>query len=71
MLVDQSSGNVHVINPTAAKIWELCAGEPPIEVVVAGLAESYGMALAEVEEDVHEMVRTFADLGVVELVSAA
>lgn len=30
LLVDQSSGSVHVINPTAAKIWELCNGEPTV-----------------------------------------
>jgi len=71
LLVDQGSGNVHVINQTAARIWELCGDEPPIEVLIAGVAESYGMAPSEVQDDVREMVRTFAELGVVELVPAA
>ena len=71
LLVDQSSGSVHVINPTAAKIWELCNGEPTVGGVVAGLAETYGMAPAELQDDVLEMLRTFGELGVVELVPAA
>jgi phage shock protein PspC (stress-responsive transcriptional regulator) len=71
LLVDQSSGSVHVINPTAAMIWELCSAEPTVEGVIAGLAERYGMAPAEVRDDVLEMLRTFGELGVVELVPAA
>lgn len=71
LLVDQGSGSVHVINPTAARIWELCSGEPTVEAVIAGVAETYGMSPGELQDDVLEMLRTFGELGVVELVPAA
>ena len=70
LLVDQTTGSVHVINQTAARVWELCADDPSVDEIVEGIAETYAIAPDEVREDVYEMVRTFSDLGVVEFLSA-
>ena len=67
LLLDEATGSVHVINRTAARVWELCADEPSVEQLVDGIAETYGMTPADVHDDVHELVRTFSELGVVEL----
>lgn len=70
LLVDQITGSVHVVNTTAGRIWELCADEPSVEELVEGVAGTYGLELDEIRDDVREMVRTFAELGVVELLPA-
>jgi PqqD family protein of HPr-rel-A system len=70
LLVDERSGSVHVVNQTAGRLWELCEGDPTLDQLVAGLAESYGVTASVVRDDVQAMLGTFRDLGIVELIPA-
>lgn len=70
LLVDERTGSVHVVNQTAGRLWELCEGDPTLDQLVTGLAESYGVATSVVHDDVQAMVGTFRDLGIVELIPA-
>jgi hypothetical protein len=70
LLVDESGGSVHVVNRTAAQLWELCAGGPSVEGLVGSFAGSVELAPETVRDDVAGMLRTFEQLGLVELTSA-
>jgi PqqD family protein of HPr-rel-A system len=66
LLVDQRSGSVHVINRTAARLWELCEGEPTETELVDAMASAYQVPADTLRSDVEEMVATFRNLGVIE-----
>lgn len=70
LIVDERSGQVHLVNQTAGRIWELCDGDPTFAQVVGGLADSYGIEVAVVRDDVEAMLGTFRELGIVELIPA-
>jgi len=70
LLVDQSSGKVHVVNGTAARLWELCDGNPTTTQVVESLAAAYELEQDDVREDVDAMLTTFRELGLLEFTTA-
>lgn len=71
LLVDEAGGNVHVVNHTAARLWELCDGNPTVAQLVESMASAYGVTVDSVREDVQAIVRTFSDLGLLELEPAS
>jgi PqqD family protein of HPr-rel-A system len=56
ILHDRSTGRVHVLNGSAARVWELCDGARGVEEVTATFAAHYGLAPAEVAGDVARVV---------------
>ncbi len=64
ILHDRRSGRAHVINESAARLWELCDGKASLEQVVAAFAAPYSLAPADVREDVVYILAKFRDLGV-------
>jgi hypothetical protein len=62
ILHDAANGQAHVINATAARIWELLDGRPMDDLVVA-FAEPYGRSPDELRPDVERVVAKFAELG--------
>lgn len=72
VLVDSSTGQVHVVNATAARAWELCGSAP--DVTVASLrrtmAAEYEVPESELEDDLHSLLVTFRTLEVIELLPA-
>jgi PqqD family protein of HPr-rel-A system len=67
LLVDDEGGHVHVVNESAARVWELCDGSPSAEALVESFARAYGKEPATVQADVGRILETYSSLGVVEL----
>ena len=62
ILHDARSGQAHVINASAARVWELCDGRPS-DQLLAAFAEPYGLAPEAVRADVERVLAGFRDLG--------
>jgi PqqD family protein of HPr-rel-A system len=75
VLIDEKRGSAHVVNHTAAELWELCDGEPTVPELTEALADAYGVersagARSSVRQDVERMLTLFGELGLVESGSA-
>lgn len=66
ILHDQRNGRAHVINDSAARLWELCDGRTPLDQIVAAFASAYGMPPADLHDDVVYILTKFRQLGVLE-----
>jgi hypothetical protein len=62
ILHDAGAGRAHVINATAARVWELCDGRS-MDDLVRTFAEPYGRQPAEVRGDVERVIDGFRRLG--------
>jgi PqqD family protein of HPr-rel-A system len=62
ILHDRTSGRVHVVNGSAARLWELLDGEPAVDDLAAAFAASYGLPVGVVRPDVEEILAAFRDL---------
>ncbi len=69
ILHDQRNGMAHVINGSAARVWELCDGRPLADLLAA-FAEPYGMSVDAVREDVEGVLAQFEELGLVSVAEA-
>lgn len=66
ILYDTESGGVHVINPTAAKIWDLCDGAHTPADMETVLRETYDAPESTpVGEQVLDILAQFAQMQVV------
>lgn len=65
ILYDRANRRVHVVNETAARLFELCDGESPEEAVAKEFAAAYDLPVADVEGDVRSILGTFRRLGVI------
>ena len=64
ILYDRANRRVHVVNESAARLFELCDGESSEETLTIDFAAAYGLPIAEVEGDVRAILGTFRRLGV-------
>ena len=62
VLVDARNGTVHVVNGTAARIWELCALEPTFGGVLTAMSSEYQLPDDRLRDDVAGMLETFCEL---------
>ncbi len=67
ILHDARNGQAHVINASAARVWELCDGRP-FDDLVAAFAEPYDMPPETVRGDVQQVLDGFRRLGLLESV---
>lgn len=66
VLYDRRSGQAHVLNASAARLWELCGGSPTADEVTARFAEGYDLQAADVRSDVEQLIANFRRLGLLE-----
>jgi hypothetical protein len=66
ILYDRRNGRAHVINNSAARIWELCDGQANVEQIAGAFAAVYAMPAAEVYDDVLAILATFRELRVLD-----
>lgn len=62
ILHDAAAGKAHVINASAARVWELCDGRS-LDDLVRTFAEPYGRTPDEVRPDVERVIEGFRRLG--------
>jgi len=63
ILHDRDGGRVHVVNGSAARLWELCDGRT-VDEIVAAFAASYGSPPDAVRGDVQSALTALRALGV-------
>lgn len=66
ILYDRRSGRAHVINGSAARVWDLCDGRATLGEITAAFAAAYGLAPSAVSDDVAAIMATFRSLKVIE-----
>ena len=66
ILHDRRNGRAHVINESAAQIWELCDGQNTLDQIVSAFAAAYALPAANVRADVQYILAKFHELRVVE-----
>lgn len=64
ILYDRRLGRAHVINDSAARIWDLCDGQASTAEITKSFAAAYDMAEAAVRDDVAQILTTFRTLHV-------
>jgi len=69
LIVDSSTGRIHVLNSTAALVWECFDGEVTLDELAADLAEAFHAPLEAVRADTVEMTRELGRLGLLAGVS--
>jgi PqqD family protein of HPr-rel-A system len=65
ILHDRDGGRVHVVNRSAARLWELCDGRATLDEIVASFAAAHGARPDAVRADVEAALAQFRALGVV------
>ena len=66
ILHDRRNGRAHVINESAAQIWELCDGQRTVDEIVSAFAAAYELPTADVRADVQHILAKFHELRVLE-----
>ena len=66
ILYDRRNGRAHVINTSAARVWELCDGRSTEAQIAGALAASYAIPVSEVYADVVAILATFRELRVLD-----
>ncbi|MGH2784165.1 MAG: PqqD family peptide modification chaperone, partial [Actinomycetota bacterium] len=66
VLVDGTTGAVHLLNPTAAVVWRCLDGTGTIDEIVADIADVFERDPGGVRDDVLEVVRRFGRQGLLE-----
>lgn len=61
ILHDRRLGRAHVINASAARIWELCDGRD-LDAVISEFASAYNRSPEEVRPDVERVVASFRSM---------
>ncbi len=61
IVVDPAQRQVHLLNETAGRVWELCASPRTIDELVAELGEEYEVPEDELRRAVVELVQGFCD----------
>jgi uncharacterized protein YaiI (UPF0178 family) len=54
----------HVLNKTAASIWEMCDGKRSIDEITTRLCERFDVSFEEARADVREIIKKFIRLGI-------
>ena len=67
MLYDPETDALHILNPTARLIWELCDGEHTIEDMVATIKAQYtGIEDRDILSEIQEALGTFTTQGLLQ-----
>jgi hypothetical protein len=61
----------HVLNKTAAFIWELCDGKSGIDEITARLCQHFDVSVDVAREDVSELIEKLTEVGIVQQVVEA
>jgi PqqD family protein of HPr-rel-A system len=64
--LDEKTGMVHALNPTAAAIFELLDGKRDLSAIAEALAAMLGVSVALVLEDTRRAVESFRTKGLLQ-----
>lgn len=63
VVYDESSGELHHLNPSATLVFGLLDGTATIRELVADVSDAFGVPVEEVEPQLRDLVRDFRRLG--------
>jgi len=66
ILYDRLNGRAHVINKSAARIWELCDGLATLDEIASAFGMFYDLPASAVQGDVIAILTTFRELRVLD-----
>jgi hypothetical protein len=58
----------HVLNKTAAIIWEMCDGKRSIDEITAHLCERFDVSLEEAHADVNETIEALTKAAIIQYI---
>ena len=66
ILIDPRTDEAHVLNGSAARLWQLCDGERTLDQLAAEFGAIYDLSAADVADDVREVLGELAKLKLIE-----
>ena len=67
VLYNEESGAIHVLNPTALLVWNLCDGEHSIEEIENTMRAEFSVSEDQsVSKDIEEVIERFSKEGLLE-----
>jgi hypothetical protein len=66
VLIGKEGMEIHTLNKTAAKIWELCDGTNGIDQITANICDSYDVTPEEADISVREVIDKMEKMGLIE-----
>ena len=66
VLLDRTTGSLHVLNDVGAEIWSRLDGSRTVGAIVAELSEAFGEQAPQVATDVHQFLARLARLGLID-----
>jgi len=69
LLVDEEAGRGYPVNATASLLWKLLDSVSPVGELIDDVSAAFDVPRSAVADSVHDLVRTFGHLGLLENVS--
>jgi len=66
VVYDDSTGDVHLLNPAATAVFQLCDGGATVKELARDIAEVCELAVDEVEAHVRAVIKEFKRMGLIE-----
>ncbi len=63
VVIKDDSLSVHVLNKTAARIWEMCGGDIGPDEIAANLCERYDVSFKQASTDVRNVTAKMMEIG--------
>jgi hypothetical protein len=66
MVVLKSDANAaHILNTTAAAIWELCDGQHSLDEIAASICDRFEVSFEQARGDIEQIIGRFIKVGIV------
>ena len=69
LLVDEEAGRGYPVNATASLLWKLLDSVSPVGDLIDDVSAAFNVPRSAVADSVHDLIRTFGHLGLLENVS--
>jgi hypothetical protein len=69
VVIKDNGYSTHVLNKTAAYIWEMCDGNCGIDEIAIKLCERYDVSLEEARADIKEIIEDLTKAGIIKVES--
>jgi hypothetical protein len=66
VVLDRRTERIHQLNTTASFVWDHCDGDRSVGEIADGIMEAFDVDSSTAAQDVAEIVKQFADLGLLE-----
>lgn len=66
ILIDPRTDEAHVLNGSAARLWQLCDGERTVDQLAAEFGAIYDLSAADVADDVREVLGELVNLKLID-----